>query len=102
MVEDPFFDQLRREEYENLDKHHHVYLDYTGGNLCPKSLVLSHQTLLLENILGNPHSSNPTSQKSTDLIEHTRIKILEFFNAQDYLCVFTANASGALKIVGES
>ena len=101
-VEDPFFDQLRREEYENLDKHHHVYLRLYGGNLCPKSLVLSHHALLLENILGNPHSSNPTSQKSTDFIEHTRIKILEFFNAQDYLCVFTPNASGALKIVGES
>ena len=102
MVEDPFFEQLRREEYENLDKHHHVYLDYTGANLCPKSLVLSHQRMLLENILGNPHSSNPTSQKSTDFIESTRIKVLEFFNAQDYLCVFTANASAALKIVGES
>src|SRR5688500_4453926 len=102
MVDDTFFDKLRREEYENIDKHHHVYLDYTGGNLCPKSLVRSHQMLLLENILGNPHSSNPTSQKSTDLIENTRIKILEFFNAQDYLCVFTPNASGALKIVGES
>lgn len=102
LLDDPFFDSLRRTEYENLDKHHQVYLDYTGGNLSPKSLVLKHQTLVLENILGNPHSSNPTSQKSTDFIERTRIKVLEFFNGKDYICVFTSNASGALKIIGES
>ncbi|MEJ7644705.1 MAG: aminotransferase class V-fold PLP-dependent enzyme [Chryseolinea sp.] len=102
LVDDNFFEQLRRDEYDNLDKHQQVYLDYTGGNLCPRSLVFNHQRLLLENILGNPHSSNPTSQRSTYLIESARSKVLEFFNAQDYTCVFTPNASAALKIVGES
>jgi len=28
--------------------------------------------------------------------------VLQFFNADDYFCIFTPNASGALKIVGES
>lgn len=34
--------------------------------------------------------------------DETRQKVLDFFNAEDYYCVFTSNASGVLKIVGES
>ena len=30
------------------------------------------------------------------------LKIISYFNAYDYECVFTQNASGALKIIGES
>lgn len=99
--DDPFFDQLRNQEYASLDKTGQVYLDYTGGNLCPRSLVVKHQNLLLENVLGNPHSTNPTSQRATALIESARNKVLDFFNADDYVCVFTSNASAALKLVGE-
>ncbi len=102
IVDEEYFNNLRTTEYENLNQQHQVYLDYTGANLYPKSLILKHQALLLNNILGNPHSTNPTSQKATHLVESTRAKILEFFNAGDYTCVFTQNASGALKIVGES
>lgn len=96
-----FFENLRATEYPILDQEHQVYLDYTGGNLYPRSLVLQHQELLLNNILGNPHSTNPTSQKATILVEQARKKIIDFFNAEDYYCVFTSNASAALKIVGE-
>ncbi|MCU0326545.1 MAG: aminotransferase class V-fold PLP-dependent enzyme [Spirosomaceae bacterium] len=101
-VKDVFFEQLRRIEYSILDNQNQVYLDYTGGNLFPKSLVQKHQDLLLNTVFGNPHSVNPTSQRATDLVEETRAKVLQFFNAQDYYCIFTPNASGALKIVGES
>lgn len=97
-----FFEALRDREYPLLDQQNHLYLDYTGGNLCPRSLLDTHFTMLREHILGNPHSTNPTSLKSTELIEETKAAIIEFFNAQDYHCVFTANASGALKILGES
>jgi molybdenum cofactor sulfurtransferase len=98
-----FFETLRETEFPNLDKEQHVYLDYTGGNLYPKSIILQHQDLLLNNILGNPHSINPTSSKATQLVESARQKVLSFFNAtNEYICVFTSNATGALKIVGES
>lgn len=100
--DDLFFENLRRAEYDALDKQKQVYLDYTGGNLLAKSQLLKHQEILLSNILGNPHSINPTSQKATDLVEETRQKVLDYFQAHDYVCVFTPNASGALKIVGES
>jgi selenocysteine lyase/cysteine desulfurase len=37
-------------------------------------------------------------------VERARRVVREFFNAppEDYLCVFTANASAALRLVGES
>ena len=55
-------------------------------------------------MLGNPHSHNPTSLASTQLVEEARDAVLAFFNAdpEEYDVVFTANASGALKLVGES
>ncbi len=98
-----FFDSLRAIEYPNLDTQQHVYLDFTGGNLYPKKIILEHQYLLLNNILGNPHSINPSSSRATQLVEDARKHVLNYFNANDdYICIFTANASGALKIVGES
>jgi selenocysteine lyase/cysteine desulfurase len=102
LAENDFFEKLRKEEYSRVDEEGHTYLDYTGGNLYPASLVLEHQRLLLTHTFGNPHSTNPTSQMATVLVEEARRRVLEFFNAKDYICVFTQNASGALKIVGES
>ncbi len=101
LVDDIFFAQLRKTEYANLDKQHQTYLDFTGGNLYGKSQIIKHQELLLQHILGNPHSTNPSSQTATILVEETRKRIIQYFNAQDYTCVFTQNASAALKIVGE-
>lgn len=102
IADEDFFSDLRKKEYHRLDKpEHHVYLDYTGGNLYASSLVKKHQESLLKGVFGNPHSSNPTSEKSTLLVEASRKKVLEYFNAEDYVCVFTQNASAALKIVGE-
>jgi len=101
LAHDPFFSDLRAKEYSRLDEQNHVYLDYTGGNLYAISQLNQHFKLLSENTFGNPHSTNPTSKLSTELVEETRNKVLEFFNADDYFCVFTPNASGALKIVGE-
>ena len=97
-------DDLRRTEYGRLDRGEHIYLDYTGGGLYADSQVRKHEQLLYGNVFGNPHSTNPTSLVSTEQVEHTRKTILEFFNADpdEYLVIFTANASGALKLVGES
>lgn len=97
-------DRLRQADYTRLDLARHVYLDYTGGGLYADSQIQKHQKLLRENIFGNPHSTNPTSLAATELVEHAREYVLKFFNADpnEYLCIFTPNASGALKLVGES
>ena len=96
-------DKLRKKEYRRLDKSRQVYLDYTGGNLYTKRQVKKHLSLLLQHTFGNPHSTNPSSHLSTTLVEETRKYVLDYFHAEeDYYCIFTPNASGALKIVGES
>jgi molybdenum cofactor sulfurtransferase len=97
-------DKLRSTEYARLDAGEHIYLDYTGGGIYAESQIRKHHQLLSENVYGNPHSSNPTSLAATHLVEGAREYILKFFNAdpEEYLAIFTSNASGALKLVGES
>jgi selenocysteine lyase/cysteine desulfurase len=97
-------DRLRATEYARLDRLGHVYLDYTGGGLYAESQLHEHMDLLLGGVFGNPHSSNPTSQAMTRLCEQARAAVLEFFHASpdEYTVIFTANASAALKLVGES
>ncbi len=97
-----YFSELRRKEYSRIDDNGEIYLDFTGGNLYPASLVKNHQELLLRHVFGNPHSINPTSKRSSELISQAREKVLDFFNAKNYVCVFTQNATNALRIVGES
>jgi molybdenum cofactor sulfurtransferase len=97
-------DELRAREFARLDALHHVYLDYAGSGLYAASQVQRHSELLLTHVFGNPHSSNPTSTLSTQLVERCRGRVLDFFGADpdEYAVVFTANASHALKLVGES
>ena len=97
-------DDLRATEYGRLDASEQIYLDYTGGGLYAETQVRQHHELLSRHIFGNPHSANPTSLAATQLVEHTRAYILKFFNADpaEYDVIFTGNASGALKLVGES
>lgn len=95
---------LRQQDYARLDNLNHIYLDYTGGGLYAESQLQKHMDMLLSGVYGNPHSSNPTSKAMTDLDEQSREYILHFFNADpdEYTVIFTQNASGALKLVGES
>ena len=97
-------DELRERDYGRLDRLGQIYLDYTGAGLYAESQVRKHQELLLRNLFGNPHSLNPTSIAATRLVESARQYVLSFFNAspEEYVVVFTQNASAALKLVGES
>jgi molybdenum cofactor sulfurtransferase len=97
-------DELRETEYTRLDAQQQVYLDYTGGGLYAESQLRAHMELLGANVFGNPHSINPTSIAATGLVDGARAAVLRYFNAppQDYSVVFTANATGALKLVAEA
>lgn len=97
-------DDLRATEYQRLDEQEHIYLDYTGGGLYAESQLRAHMDLLSRNVFGNPHSDNPTSRHMTELAEQARASVLKYFNAapEEYVAIFTSNASGALKLVGES
>ena len=97
-------DGLRATDYSRLDAAGHTYLDYTGGGLYAESQLRQHQDLLIGAVFGNPHSQNLPSQHMTARVEATRAQILEFFRAapEEYEVIFTPNATGALRLVGES
>jgi selenocysteine lyase/cysteine desulfurase len=96
-------DDIRAGDYARLDAAGDVYLDYTGAALYAASQVRQHGELLASSLLGNPHSASPASLSATHLVERTRRAVLDWFNARnDYTAIFTLNATGALKHVGES
>ncbi len=97
-------DALRATEYGRLDRSRHVYLDYTGGSLYAESQLNQHLDLLRTHVFGNPHSGNPASLAMTALVDSARAAVLAFFNASasEYVVIFTPNASGSLKLIGEA
>ena len=97
-------DTLRATEYGRLDRQGQVYLDYTGGGLYAASQLRDHLALLEAGVFGNPHSKNLTSMAMTALVEQARAAVLRYFNAspEEYTVIFTPNATGALKLVGEA
>ncbi len=90
-------DEWRQTEYSRLDANGQIYLDYNGGGLYSESQLGEHLDLLRTNVLGNPHSANPTSLAMTDLVEGTRNYVLDYFNAStdEYIANITPKASGA-------
>ena len=96
--------ELRATEYGRLDATGSTYLDHTGAGLYAASQVSGHHEVLASGVFGNPHSHNPSALASTALVERARAAVLEHLNADpaEYDVIFTGNASGALKLVGEA
>ena len=97
-------DELRATDYSYLDECGHIYLDYTGAGLAARSQLQAHAARIGAGCFGNPHSENPTSSASTRLVEAARAAVLRHFNTtpDDYAVVFTPNATGACRLVGEA
>ncbi|WP_433119548.1 aminotransferase class V-fold PLP-dependent enzyme [Micromonospora sp. CA-246542] len=97
-------DELRATEYPHLDRHGQVYLDYAGAGVTARAQVRAHHDRLLAGPYGNPHSESPTSAAAGSLVESARRAVLDFFSADpaEYAVVFTPNASGACRLVGEA
>jgi molybdenum cofactor sulfurtransferase len=68
------------------------------------SFVQAVFTELQQHLFGNPHSANPSSELTEDLVGDARQMVLDFFGAppEDYNVVFTRGATSALQMVGES
>lgn len=103
-----FFNNLRKKEYARLDEQGHVYLDYTGDNLYPQSLLDMHYSYLQKNIYGNPHSANPASLTNglnfiTDIgMENIsrRIKELSLFILSEIKLLHHDNGLPLIKLYG--
>ncbi|KAJ7252414.1 pyridoxal phosphate-dependent transferase [Mycena haematopus] len=97
-------DSLRRSDYGRLETAGETYVDYMGGAIYPESLVRVHTEFLNRSVLGNTHSVSNSSKLSLKCANEARAAVLSFFRASSdhYTVIFTANATGALKLVGES
>jgi selenocysteine lyase/cysteine desulfurase len=82
----------------------HAYLDYAGAGLAADAQLRAHAGRVRRGYFGNPHSENPASRASTVLIEQARDAVLRYFNARadEYAVIFTPNATGACRLVGEA
>jgi molybdenum cofactor sulfurtransferase len=97
-------DARRAHDFARVDRSGEVYLDYSGGGLYAESLVRAHAELLTSRVFGNPHSESPSSAATTALADSARRAVLRHFGADpaEFVAIFTANASAALKLVAES
>ena len=99
------FSDLRRAEYGRLDAEDQVYLDYTGGGLHAGEPARRPHRAAAHAGARQPALEQPDvagDDRSSSM--RAREAVHEFFHAppEDYLCVFTTNASGALRLVGEA
>jgi selenocysteine lyase/cysteine desulfurase len=97
-------DELRAGEYSYLDAGGHTYLDYAGAGLVADGQLRVHAERLRGGCFGNPHSESPASNASTRLIAEAKAAVLRYFNAaaDQYAVIFTQNATGACRLVGEA
>ncbi|KAJ7453357.1 methyltransferase type 11 [Mycena galericulata] len=97
-------DTLRRSDYGRLTSASETYLDYLNGAIYPESLIRAHGEFLSRHVLGDTHSMGTSSKMSTNCADEARAAVLSFFSAsaEEYTVIFTSNATGALKLVGES
>ncbi len=97
-------DRLRAIEYSYLEAGGHVYLDYAGAGLPAQAQLAAHAERMRGRCFGNPHSENPASAASTELVERARLAVLAHFNAppEEYAAIFTPNATGACRLIGEA
>lgn len=95
-----YFSALRAREFSRLDASGCAYLDYTGSGLYAESLVRADAERLLRSIDGNPHADAGMAER----IECAREAVLHWLDADPsaYTVVFTANATAAIRLVGES
>lgn len=101
---DATIDDLRGREFARLDESGIAYLDYTGSALHADRQLARYFAALRTGVLGNPHSESVPSRAATAVIDDARRRVLRFLDADpaQYVVIFTANCSAAIKLVAES
>ena len=80
-----------------------IYLDHAGTTVYSKTQVDNYHKDLLTNLYGNPHSQNPSSLQSTEIIEYVRNLVLNHFGTDSthYDVIFTSGCTAAMRLVSE-
>ena len=78
-----------------------IYLDHADATLIAKSLVDRVAHDLTSNLYGNPNSTSPLAQFTSNRIEAILANVLRFFNGDPayYDLVFVANAAAGVRAV---
>lgn len=78
-------------------------MDHAGATLYAKTQLDVIFKNLSTHLYGNPHSSNPSSKLSSEVVERSRDLILNHFNtdSDSYHVVFTSNCTSALSLLSE-
>ena len=102
---EPVFAELRRTEFARLDAAGHVYLDYTGGGLYADSQIARAPGAAPKQRLRQPALGQPDIRGDDRAGRAARVlRCWRFFGASpdEYEAIFTPNATGALRLVGEA
>ncbi|KAJ9157299.1 PLP-dependent transferase [Pleurostoma richardsiae] len=94
-------EDIRLKEYPHMNSG--IYLDHGGTTIYARSLVDAFAMKMTTSLYGNPHSANKPAQLSGDMVDDIREKTLRFLGAdpRHFDLVFVANATAAIKLVGE-
>ncbi|XP_068183065.1 molybdenum cofactor sulfurase isoform X2 [Antennarius striatus] len=81
-----------------------TYLDHAAATLYPESLIRDYCKDISSNVYGNPHSLNPSSKLTSDVVERVRYRVLQHFNTtpEEYSVIFTSGCTASLKLLAES
>lgn len=81
-----------------------TYLDHAGATLYSAGQLRAHCAELTSHLYGNPHSQCPSSQHTSEAIEHARELVLHHFNvtSADYDVIFTSGCTAALGLLARA
>ncbi|XP_071942133.1 molybdenum cofactor sulfurase-like isoform X2 [Antedon mediterranea] len=81
-----------------------VYLDHAAATLYARRQLDSYMQDISNHIYGNPHSRSQSSQLTSEVVENVRERILNHFgtSSEYHSVIFTANSTGAIKLVAET
>lgn len=81
-----------------------IYLDAAGAGVYEKAQIDAVFAALRGATFGNPHTKGPASEATKAIVERTRREVLAFFGVtqETHVVVFTAGATGGIKLVGEN
>ena len=81
-----------------------TYLDHAGATLYSNQQLQAYIDDLASTVYSNPHSHNPSSNLTTECIEHVRELVLRYFDTglHQYDVIFTSGCTGALKLLAEN
>ncbi|GAM84909.1 hypothetical protein ANO11243_029110 [Dothideomycetidae sp. 11243] len=96
-----YIHNMREEQFPMLKGS--LYLDHAGTTLTSKLVMDKFHAEMMSHLYGNPHSFSQASQQTSHTIDNVRLRLLRLFNANPdhFDVVFTANATAAIKLVGD-